>query len=91
MPTGPVVPSTGIEAQADTEEPGAEVGTMAVTPVPVPAPTEVQAGMVAAMEPIAATRVPGTALGKGTKNPRAPGKVSFTVYLCICCLFFLNC
>ena len=72
MPTGPVVPSTGIEAQADTEEPGAEVGTMAVTPVPVPAPTEVQAGMVAATEPIAVTRVPGTALGKGIKIPRAP-------------------
>ena len=79
MPTGPVVPSTGIEAQADTEEPGAEVGTIAVTLVPVPAPTEVQAGMVAAMEPIAATRVPDMALGKGTKNPRAPGKVSFSV------------
>ena len=89
MPTGPVAPSTGLEALADTEEPGAEVGTIAVTLVPVPAPTEVQAGMVAAMEPIAATRVPGTALGKDTKNPGAPAKVFSTVILCIC--VFLNC
>ena len=73
MPTGPVAPSTGLEALADTEEPGAEVGTIAVTLVPVPAPTEVQAGMVAAMEPIAVTRVPGTALGKAIKAPGATG------------------
>ena len=74
MPTGPVVPSTGIEAQADTEEPGAEVGTMAVTPVPAPATREEQADTAAAREPIAETRVPGTALEKGTKVPRAPAQ-----------------
>ena len=71
MPTGPVALSIRIEALAGTEEPGAEVGTMAVTLVLAPAPTEEQAVMAAAMEPIAATRVPGTALGKDIEAPRA--------------------
>ena len=74
MPTGLATPSTTTEALAVIEEPGAEVGTVAVTPVLAPAPTEEQADTAAAMEPIAATRVPGTALGKGTKVPRAPAQ-----------------
>ena len=71
MPTGLATPSIRTEALAVTEEPGAEVGTVAVTPVPAPALTEEQADTAAAREPIAETRVLGTALGKGTKVPRA--------------------
>ena len=71
MPTGLETPSIRTEALAVTEEPGAEVGTVAVTPVPAPALTEEQADKAAAREPIAETRVLGTALGKGTKVPRA--------------------
>ena len=71
MPTGLETPSILTEALAVTEEPGAEVGTVAVTPVPAPALTEEQADTAAAREPIAETRVLGTALGKGTKVPRA--------------------
>ena len=74
MPTGLATPSVTTEALAVIEEPGAEVGTMAVTPVPAPATREEQADTADAREPIAETPVPGTALEKGTKVPRAPAQ-----------------
>ena len=71
MPQGLGTPIAPIEAQADTE---AEEDTEADTPVQASALAEDRVDTEAARAPIAETRVPGTALGKGTNNPRAKTK-----------------
>ena len=71
MPQGLGTPIAPIEAQADTEAPEAEEDTEADTPEQASALAEDRVDAEAARAPIAETRVPGTALGKGTNKPRA--------------------
>ena len=71
MPQGLGTPIAPIKAQADTEAPEAEEDTEADTPVQASALAEDRVDTEAARAPIAETREPGTALGKGTNKPRA--------------------
>ena len=74
LPQGPGTPAVPTEAQAVTEAPEAEEDTEADTPVQASALAEDRVVTEATRAPIAETRVPGTALGKGTNNPRAKTK-----------------
>ena len=74
LPQGPGTPAVPTEAQAVTEAPEAEEDTEADTPVLASAQAEDRVVTEAARVLIAKTRVPGTALGKGTNNPRAKTK-----------------
>ena len=74
LPPGPGTLAAPIVAQAVTEAPEAEEDTEADTPVLASAQAEDRVVTEAARVLIAKTRVPGTALGKGTNNPRAKTK-----------------